>query len=101
MAQHLTSQLGKPVSAAWVRKVLQRAHEKSAELLVDEVKYSLGTATDTELHDELRKLDLLKYCRSVLRTRLQGVGDGLVWFDTRRERSRNTRITHGLPASQR
>ena len=69
MAQHLTSQLGKPVSAAWVRKVLQRAHEKFAELLVDEVNCSLETATDAELYDELRELDLLKYCRSVLERR--------------------------------
>jgi RNA polymerase sigma factor (sigma-70 family) len=69
MAERLGAQFGKPVSAAWVRKVLQRAHEKFAELLVAEVAHSLESATDAELGEELRELDLLRYCRSALARR--------------------------------
>ena len=49
-----------------VRKALQRSHAKFAELLVDEVATSLGAPSRDELAEELRELDLLKYCRSAL-----------------------------------
>jgi RNA polymerase sigma-70 factor (ECF subfamily) len=74
MAQQLAGQFGKPISAAWVRKVLQRAHRKFAELLVDEVAYSLEAATHAQLGEELRELDLLKYCRSALARRASQSG---------------------------
>jgi len=45
---------------------LQRAHAKFAELLVDEVATSLGTPSREEVAEELRELDLLKYCRSAV-----------------------------------
>ena len=66
VAERLTTQLGKPLTADWVRKTQQRAHEKYADLLLDEVAYSLGDATPEQLREELRELELLKYCRSAL-----------------------------------
>lgn len=69
MAEKLTAQLGKPISAALVRKALQRAHEKFADLLLDEVAASLEDTTAGELENELRELDLLRYCRSALERR--------------------------------
>jgi RNA polymerase sigma-70 factor (ECF subfamily) len=68
-ADSLTSQLGKPITAAWVRKTLQRAQEKYAELLLDEVVQSLAEHRPEALLQELRELDLLKYCRSALERR--------------------------------
>jgi RNA polymerase sigma-70 factor (ECF subfamily) len=69
MAERLTERLGKPVNAAWVRKTLQRAHEKFTDLLLDEVTCSLGAPSPQVLRDELEALDLLKYCRSGLERR--------------------------------
>jgi RNA polymerase sigma factor (sigma-70 family) len=66
MAECLAAELGKPLTAAWVRKALQRAHAKFADLLLDEVAVSLEKATREGLVQELRELDLLKYCRSAL-----------------------------------
>jgi len=69
MAERLGAQLGRPLTAAWVRKALQRAHAKFADLLLDEVAVSLEDATREGLEQELRELDLLKYCRSALERR--------------------------------
>ena len=69
MAEQLAARLGKTVNAAWVRKTLQRAHEKFADLLLEEVARSLGTAETGRLREELQELDLLKYCRTALERR--------------------------------
>jgi DNA-directed RNA polymerase specialized sigma24 family protein len=69
IAEHLTSRLGKPVSAPSARKLLERAHAKFADLLVDEVACSLEAGSDVELERELADLDLLRYCRSALQRR--------------------------------
>jgi RNA polymerase sigma-70 factor (ECF subfamily) len=69
MAEQLTAQLGKPVTAAWARKTLQRAHDKYADLLLDEVAQSLEAVTTAALREELQELDLLKYCRAALERR--------------------------------
>jgi RNA polymerase sigma factor (sigma-70 family) len=69
MAEHLTAQLGKPVAAALVRKALQRAHEKFADLLLDEVAGSLENSTPAALEQELVELDLLRFCRTALARR--------------------------------
>jgi RNA polymerase sigma factor (sigma-70 family) len=69
MAEQLTIRLGKTVNAAWVRKNLQRAHEKFADLLLDEIARSLGTSELQSIQEELAALDLLKYCRSALERR--------------------------------
>jgi hypothetical protein len=66
MADRLTRQIGKPMSAENVRKTLQRAHARFAELLLDQVADSLDDPTATDLESELKDLDLLKYCRSAL-----------------------------------
>jgi RNA polymerase sigma factor (sigma-70 family) len=69
MATELSAQLQKPIEAVAVRKALQRAHAKFAELLVDEVASSLSEPTREELQAELRELDLLRYCRPALAKR--------------------------------
>jgi RNA polymerase sigma-70 factor (ECF subfamily) len=66
MAGRLSAQLGKPMTAENVRKSLQRAHAKFAELLLDQVAESVGSADARDLENELEALDLLKYCRSAL-----------------------------------
>ncbi len=69
MAERVGAQLGKSMTAENVRKALQRAHAKFAELLIDRVAESLDGPSDTELADELQALDLLRYCRSALERR--------------------------------
>lgn len=69
MAEQLSAQLGKPISAALVRKSLQRAHDKFADLLLDEVALSLEAADRAELEQELKDLDLLRFCRAALERR--------------------------------
>jgi hypothetical protein len=66
MAERLTGQLGRPMTAENVRKAIQRAHGKFADLLLALVAESLDDATPATLEEELRALDLLKYCRSAL-----------------------------------
>jgi|SoiMethySBSTD1v2_1073268.scaffolds.fasta_scaffold175641_2 RNA polymerase sigma factor (sigma-70 family) len=63
MAERLNS-ADRALTADGVRKTLERAHKKFAEMLVREVACSLGDGNDEELEGELRELDLLKYCRS-------------------------------------
>jgi RNA polymerase sigma-70 factor (ECF subfamily) len=68
IAEQLSAEFGKPVTAAWVRKTQQRAHDRFADLLVEEVAVSLEQDTES-LEDELKELDLLQYCKSALRRR--------------------------------
>jgi DNA-directed RNA polymerase specialized sigma24 family protein len=72
LAERLAAQLGQPVRADQVRKALQRAHEGFAAMLLEEVARSLGPDPDVTLEQELRELDLLKYCRSALERRRGG-----------------------------
>ena len=69
IAEHLTTSLGKSVNAPSARKMVERAHAKFADLLLDEVACSLEAGSDVELERELADLDLLKYCRSALQRR--------------------------------
>jgi RNA polymerase sigma-70 factor (ECF subfamily) len=69
MAERLTQQLGKPMSPENVRKSIQRAHAKFADLLLDLVAESLDEPSVEDLEDELKALDLLRYCRSALERR--------------------------------
>jgi RNA polymerase sigma-70 factor (ECF subfamily) len=62
LAERLEAQLGRPVTADWVRKTLQRARARFADLLLEEVAHSLPAATPQALRQELQELDLLKYC---------------------------------------
>jgi RNA polymerase sigma-70 factor (ECF subfamily) len=66
MAERLTKQLGRPITAENVRKTVQRAHAKFADLMLELVAESLDAPTPAQLEDELKALDLLKYCRSAL-----------------------------------
>jgi RNA polymerase sigma factor (sigma-70 family) len=66
IAERVAAELGRPATAEWVRKALQRAHEKFADLLVAEVGRSLETDDAGAIEEELRALNLLGYCRSAL-----------------------------------
>jgi DNA-directed RNA polymerase specialized sigma24 family protein len=69
MAEQLGAQLGTSLRPDQVRKALQRSHSKFADLLVDEVAIALGEPSREELAEELREVELLKYCRSALERR--------------------------------
>jgi RNA polymerase sigma-70 factor (ECF subfamily) len=68
-AERLAARLGTPFTAARVRVTLQRAREKFAELLLDEVAHSLGGCTEAELVEELHALRMLKLCAPALERR--------------------------------
>lgn len=72
MAEQLSSILGKPLTAAGVRKTLERARDRFADLLLDEVAQALSDPTPDELEEELVDLHLLEYCRPALERRRQG-----------------------------
>src|SRR5439155_13444225 len=66
MAEKLTVQLGKPMTAAGCRQTLRRARERFADLLLDEVARSVDPPTADRVADELLELNLLEYCRPAL-----------------------------------
>jgi RNA polymerase sigma-70 factor (ECF subfamily) len=68
MARQLTAELQprSPLTETGVRKTLQRARAKYAELLVAEVARSMDDPTPDELEQELIDLELLPFCRSAL-----------------------------------
>src|SRR5262245_54162473 len=68
-AEQLAARLDKPLTAAHVRVTLQRAREKFAELLLDEVAHSLGACTEAELVEELHALRMGKLCAPALERR--------------------------------
>jgi RNA polymerase sigma-70 factor (ECF subfamily) len=61
MAELLSAQLGRPVTAEWVRQKLSRARQKFASLLEAEVRQSISVQSDEAIHEELAELGLLKY----------------------------------------
>jgi RNA polymerase sigma-70 factor (ECF subfamily) len=63
MAGHLSSRLGKEVTADWVRKWLHAARERFAELLLAEVSSSLRDPTPESVVQELIDLELFEYCK--------------------------------------
>lgn len=67
MAAALALQLNKPMNAALVRKTIQRAQEKFADLLLEEVQATLDSQLPEEVQAELQELDLVRYCRSAVR----------------------------------
>jgi hypothetical protein len=69
MADALSRQLGKPLTAAGVRQTLHRAREKFADFLLDEVTHSLREPTSDQLEEELIIVGLLEYCRPALERR--------------------------------
>jgi RNA polymerase sigma-70 factor (ECF subfamily) len=74
MAEQLSGQLGKPISAASVRQTLHRARDRFADLLLDEVTQTLGRSAEEDLEQELIELNLLTYCQTALNRRLGLLG---------------------------
>jgi RNA polymerase sigma-70 factor (ECF subfamily) len=66
MAAAMTARLGKPLNAAAVRKALQRAREKFADVLLADLSASLRNAGPDALEQELIDLRLYEYCRPAL-----------------------------------
>jgi RNA polymerase sigma factor (sigma-70 family) len=72
MAEQLSRLLGKPLSAAGVRKMLERARDRFADLLLDEIAQAVSDPSVEHLEEELIDLNLLEYCRSALERRRGG-----------------------------
>jgi DNA-directed RNA polymerase specialized sigma24 family protein len=62
MSERLTSGLGKPVNAGWVRQNLLRARDRFAEFVEAEVAHSLGNPPAEERDEEIRNLGLWEFC---------------------------------------
>jgi RNA polymerase sigma-70 factor (ECF subfamily) len=58
-----------PYTAAGTRKLLQRARERFADILLDEVEQTLGDVGREQLEQEVIELGLHAYCRSALKRR--------------------------------
>ena len=67
-AEQLSEQLGKSMTAAGERQLLHRARERFSEILLDEVRRSLGPSGRDYLEEELAELNLLKYCQNALKS---------------------------------
>jgi RNA polymerase sigma-70 factor (ECF subfamily) len=66
LAERLSQEAGKPLTAAGVRQTLHRGGHKFADLLVQEVACSLRSPTVEDIAQELRDLNLLAYCQPAL-----------------------------------
>jgi DNA-directed RNA polymerase specialized sigma24 family protein len=66
MAEQLSGQLGRRLTAVGVRQTLHRARQKFADLLLAEVGQSLDNPSSEQLEQELIELGLLDYCRPAL-----------------------------------
>jgi RNA polymerase sigma-70 factor (ECF subfamily) len=69
LAAQVSTGMGRIVTGPWVRKNVQRAQAKFADLLLDLVTASLERFTPEALREELRQLDMLKYCQTALARR--------------------------------
>ncbi len=69
IAEQLSQKLGKPFNEQGVRKILQRARDKFADLLVDHVQSSLQVQETESLEEQLIELELLEFCRPALERR--------------------------------
>ena len=69
LAEQLTESLDSEVTAAWVRKNLERARTKFAQILVQQVENSGDCSTHDELRSELESLSLMRYCRTAFESR--------------------------------
>jgi RNA polymerase sigma-70 factor (ECF subfamily) len=66
MAEQLSTRMGKPVSAGWVRQMLFRARKRFNEFLLGDIVHSLERPTADLLEQELIDLGLWDYCREAL-----------------------------------
>ena len=78
MAGPLGRELGRAVTADWVRQTLRRARELFTDLLVAEVGQSLEAPTPEQVEDELRDLNLLAYCQEALDRQGRNRGDSVL-----------------------
>jgi RNA polymerase sigma-70 factor (ECF subfamily) len=69
LAERLSTELGRPVKADWVRQTLRRAREQFTDLLVEELAASLEDPGRQRLEEELQDLGFLDYCRAALERR--------------------------------
>ncbi len=69
MAEQLSGPLGKALTPAGVRKTLERARDRFADLLLDEIAQALDQAGRQQLEEELVDLGLLEYCKFALERR--------------------------------
>lgn len=72
IAEQLSRSLGRPLTASGVRKTLERARERFADILLDEIAQALSNPTVDNLEEELIDLNLLEYCRPALERRRGG-----------------------------
>src|SRR5262249_52236631 len=70
-AELLSKQFGRPFTADGVRKLLQRAREKFAQFLLEDVAHSMENPTLEQLTQELRELGFLSYCKPALERRTE------------------------------
>jgi len=69
LAEMLSEQFKKPVTAAAARQMLHRAREKYADLLVEEIAGTVGDPSGDHIQEELIELGLYEYCRAALERR--------------------------------
>jgi RNA polymerase sigma factor (sigma-70 family) len=69
IAEQFTATFGRRFTPENIRKLLQRAREKFADLLLEEVRTSLGDPSERDLVRELRELGLMSACRAALQRR--------------------------------
>jgi RNA polymerase sigma factor (sigma-70 family) len=69
MSKELALTLARPMTAVAIRQILHRARERFADLLLDEVRRSLGDPTSEQVEQELIDLGLFDYCRPALERR--------------------------------
>jgi RNA polymerase sigma factor (sigma-70 family) len=63
IAERLSAQLARPLSAVWVRQRLFQARRRLCELLRQEVRFDLQAPSDEQVDEEMADLGLLQYCR--------------------------------------
>lgn len=66
LADEIARRTGKPGTPAAARKAIERGHGQFAALLIEEVARSLDRPSRADIEEELKALDLLRYCRSAL-----------------------------------
>ena len=75
LAELVSQQLDKPMTAGAVRVLLHRAREQFGELLLDEVTQTLTEADPDALEEELIDLDLWQYCKDAVQKRRADSGE--------------------------
>lgn len=69
MAERLSAQMGKALTAPGVRKTLERSRDRFADLLLGEISQALTNPDRESLEEELIDLGLLEHCRPALERR--------------------------------